>query len=101
MAYEDRPNTAKAFKNRRKERESHADLTGDANITVECPHCGKESNHSFWLNVWKKLDRNKDDWISCSFNKKNPRPPFEKESDEKKNDRRTTSENIDDDIPFN
>jgi|DEB3_MinimDraft_2_1074329.scaffolds.fasta_scaffold05149_2 hypothetical protein len=80
MAYERKDNSGAAFKNRKKERETHADLTGDALID------GKD----FWVNVWKKTDKNGDTFISLAFKPKGEKSaaPLERK------------EELSDEIPF-
>jgi len=63
MAYEKRPNSGSAFKNKRRRTDNDAAYTGD--VLVE----GKE----FWVNCWPKKDKNGDTWLSFSFNEKKPR----------------------------
>ena len=91
MAYEQRPNTASLFNNKKKERDSHADLTGTLIIETQCPHCEKVSLFNFWANCWKRKDRNGATWLSMLFRAKEVKPPKEEEKE---------SISIDDDIPF-
>lgn len=63
MAYEQRDNSGSMFKNNRKENEKHADMTGD--IMVD----GK----LYWLNGWRKIDKNGNPWYSCSVRPKEAR----------------------------
>lgn len=63
MAYEQRDNSGSMFKNTRKENEKHADMTGE--IMVD----GK----MYWLNGWRKIDKNGNPWYSCSVKTKQAR----------------------------
>lgn len=58
--YEQKDMTFQAFKNKKKEQKTHADLTGTALID------GKE----YWVNIWKKTDKNGDTWLSGSIRPK-------------------------------
>ena len=62
MAYEQRDLSGSIFKNSRKEKETHPDLTGTAMID------GKE----YWVSGWKKKDRQGDTFVSMSFKIKEP-----------------------------
>lgn len=63
MAYEQRDNSGSMFKNNRKENERQADMTGS--IMVD----GTE----YWLNAWRKVDKNGNPWYSFSVKKKESR----------------------------
>lgn len=63
MAYETKDMTGSAFRNKRKEMQTHADLTGEAKIF----------GRDVWVNVWKKQDKNGDTYISMSFREKQPK----------------------------
>ena len=63
MAYETKDMTGSAFRNKRKEMQTHADLTGEAKVF----------GRDVWVNVWKKKDKNGDTYISFSFREKQPR----------------------------
>lgn len=60
MAYEIRDNSGSMFKNRRKEKDSHPDMTGE--IMVE----GK----LYWFNAWRKVDKNNNPWYSFAVKPK-------------------------------
>jgi len=64
MAYEQRDNSGSMFKNNRKENDRQADMTGS--IMVD----GQE----YWLNAWRKVDKNGNPWYSFSVKKKEGRP---------------------------
>jgi hypothetical protein len=63
MAYEQRDNSGSMFKNTRKDSDRHADMTGS--IMVD----GQE----YWVNAWRKVDKNNNPWYSFSLKKKEPR----------------------------
>jgi hypothetical protein len=63
MAYETKDMTGSAFRNKRKEMQTHADLTGEAKIF----------GRDVWVNVWKKKDKNGDTYISIAFREKQPK----------------------------
>jgi hypothetical protein len=67
MTYEVKDMTGSAFRNKRKELQTHADLTGEAKIFGQ----------DVWVNVWKKKDKNGDTYISFSFREKQPKPAQE------------------------
>jgi hypothetical protein len=87
MAYEQKDMTFSAFKNKRKEKKEHADLTGT--MLIE----GKE----YWVNIWKKTDKNKDTWLSGSI-----RPKVKNETKEAPPSRQAQKEAWDEssEIPF-
>lgn len=87
MAYELRNNSGTAFKNRRKEQDSHPDLTGEMMV----------DNKMYWLNVKIRKDRNGDDWHSIWLSEKKPRDNNTASSQQKTEASQTK---IDDDIPF-
>jgi hypothetical protein len=61
MAYEQKPNQGAIFKNKRKEKESHPDLTGTIII---------EAAGEYWVSGWKKADKNGDTFVSLSLKPK-------------------------------
>lgn len=81
MAWEVRDNSGSMFKNNRKEKDSQADMTGEAMIE------GK----TFWVNAWRKVDKNGNPWYSFSFKEKEQRAAAPE---------RNTKPTPDDDIPF-
>ena len=81
MAWEARDNSGSMFKNNRKEKDSQADMTGEVMID------GK----TFWVNAWRKIDKNGNPWYSFSFKEKEQRAAAPE---------RTTKPVVDDDIPF-
>lgn len=80
MAYEIRNNSGSMFKNTRKEKDTHADMSGE--IMVD----GK----LYWLNGWRKIDKNGNPWYSVSVKEKGERPQ----------EGPTKAAPVDDDIPF-
>lgn len=82
MAYETRELSGSVFKNNRKERETHPDLTGEAKIEGKL----------YWVSAWKKKTKNGDDWFSFSFKEKDFSPA--KQAVE------SNQQDLSDDIPF-
>ena len=80
MAYETRDNSGSMFKNTRKEKETHADMSGEIMVNGKL----------YWINGWRKVDKNGNPWYSMSVKEKGDRP---KEAG-------TKAAPIDDDIPF-
>lgn len=60
MAYETRELSGSIFRNKKKNTDKHPDLTGEAKID------GK----TYWVNGWKKTDKNGDTWVSLAFKEK-------------------------------
>lgn len=85
MAYEMKDMTFSAFKNKKKEQKTHADLTGTALIE------GKE----YWVNVWKKTDKNGDTWLSGSI-----RPKVKNEEKKTNAPKASVPQEFNDEIPF-
>ncbi len=70
MSYERKPNTGSIFKNKRKEKDTHPDSTGEALID------GK----FYWINAWWNDEPGKEAHFSMIFNPKDqqderPEPP--------------------------
>ena len=84
MAWETRENSGSMFKNTRKERETHADMTGEINV----------NGTLYWLNGWRKIDKNGNPWLSLSVREKAPR------NDQAPVQNGNTKDILDDDIPF-
>lgn len=82
MTYQQKDNTFSAFKNKRKEDKNHADLTGTMLLD------GKE----YWVNIWKKTDKNQDTWLSGSI-----RPKVKSDAKQTKSSYAPEDEN---EIPF-
>lgn len=78
-------NTFSAFKNKRKEDKNHADLTGTMLLD------GKE----YWVNIWKKTDKNQDTWLSGSI-----RPKVKNEEKKAPAPQKAQSFDDSDTIPF-
>ena len=81
MPYEMRNNSGSMFKNQRKEKDTHPDMAGE--IMVD----GKV----YWLNGWRKIDKNGNPWYSVSVNEKKDRP---------QDGQTRSAPNTDDTIPF-
>ena len=81
MSYEVRDQSGTMFRNKRKERDSHPDWSGD----------GMVNGQLVWLNAWEKKDKNGNLFYSFSFKNK-----------QAKEEPRQQGANIgpDDDIPF-
>jgi hypothetical protein len=96
MAYEQRENSGSVFKNNRKEKDSHPDLTGSCLVN------GKE----MWISGWRKTDKNGEEWISFSFKEKEPRREEPREEprqryEERRNPPPTAQKPVfDDEVPF-
>jgi uncharacterized protein (DUF736 family) len=60
MAFELRELSGSVFKNKKKEKDSHPDLTGEAKI----------GGVIYWVNAWRKTDKNGNEWISFAFKEK-------------------------------
>ena len=84
MAWETRENSGSMFKNTRKERETHADMTGEINVNGKL----------YWINGWRKVDRNGNPWLSLSVREKQPR------GDVAPTPTGEVKDILDDDIPF-
>ena len=84
MAWETRENSGSMFKNTRKERETHADMTGEINV----------NGTLYWLNGWRKIDKNGNAWLSLSVKEKVPR------NDQAPVQNGNAKDILDDDIPF-
>lgn len=67
MTYETRELGGSMFKNRRKEKETHPDLTGEAKI----------NGVVYWVSAWQKTDKNGNPWFSFSFKAKDFTPAKE------------------------
>lgn len=62
--WETRENTGSAFRNKRKQKDTHPDYTGEINIEGKL----------YWLNTWEKRTQNGDVWYSHSVNPKEDKP---------------------------
>jgi hypothetical protein len=99
MAYEQKDNTATAFKNKRKESDKHADFTGS----------GMFMGVEMWVNVWVNKDKNNETYFKFQARPKEQpqdRPNTPKETSFE-GQRPTTSQRamaqsraLDDDVPF-
>lgn len=64
--YKHKPNNGSAFKNNKKEKDTHADFQGTA--LIACPHCNKET--TYWFNMWQKVKEGSNNWFSFSVKAK-------------------------------
>lgn len=60
MAYETKDNTGSLFPNKKKEKDTHPNITGNAMVD------GKE----YWVSIWSKRDKNGNPWHSMAFTPK-------------------------------
>jgi hypothetical protein len=61
MAYEQKPDSGALFPNKRKEKESHPDLTGTLDV----------GGVQYWINAWSKTAKtNGEEWLSISIRPK-------------------------------
>jgi len=87
MAYEIRNNSGSAFKNKKKQAETHPDYSGEALIN-ELP---------MWINVWVKKDKNQNTYFSFSFKEKQFKQDTHSEA---KSSGYQPEQNFDNEIPF-
>jgi hypothetical protein len=69
MAYEQKPNSGSLFKNDRKEKDTHPDLTGSLQVQYACAKCKHVGLLDFWLSAWKKTSA-KGNFFSLSLKAK-------------------------------
>ena len=84
MAYETKPGSGTLFKNGRKEKDSHPDMRGDANI----------DGTMYEVAAWTKITKGGDKFLSLAIKPKDadrPKPA---------NKRDAVKPNSDDDVPF-
>jgi len=62
--YETRELSGSAFRNRRKQQETHPDFTGEVRINGQL----------YWFSMWEKRTQGGDPWYSVGFNVKEDRP---------------------------
>lgn len=90
MAFELKDNSGSVFKNKRKEKDTHPDFTGEAKV--------KGVVH--WVSMWVKQDKNGNPYYSFSFKEKD----FSKAKDMPAHPSTTKEEkrqdSFDDQIPF-
>jgi uncharacterized protein (DUF736 family) len=84
MAYEQRDNTGVLFPNTKKEKDTHADFTGN----------GKVNGVDMWVNGWKKKSPKGVSYLSLSFQPKEARAPIPP------NSKRKWGEELNDSIDF-
>jgi uncharacterized protein (DUF736 family) len=88
MAFEKRDMSGALFKNDRKEKDTHPDYNGDVTI----------NGVSYWINGWKKQDRNGNGFLSLSFKPKDQKPAQQPAAT--RDDPRTMRRELDDDLVF-
>lgn len=88
MAYVHKTNSGSAFKNQKKEADTHADLTGSCDVDGKL----------YWVNVWKNVDNNGDTSIKFTFKPKQENHAAK--SSKPGYSSRPLSQVLDDDIPF-
>ena len=74
MAYETKSNTGAIFPNRNKMSDNHPDMSGNARVEIECPHCAQKSQHDFAVSLWTKVAKSGSDWWSAAFKLKSDLP---------------------------
>lgn len=62
--YETRELSGSAFRNRRKQKETHPDFTGEARINGQL----------YWVSIWEKRTQSGDPWYSIGLSVKEDRP---------------------------
>jgi len=67
MAYETKELSFSAFKNKRKEKDSHPDFTGEAKVNGQI----------YWVSVWEKRDKNNNPYFSGALKLKDFTPAKE------------------------
>ena len=83
MAYEIRDNSGSLFPNRKREKDSHPNLTGSVMVA------GVE----YWISAWTKLDKNGEKWLSLSVKPKEAKEPERKAASQ-------PAAELEDEIPF-
>ena len=80
-----RENNGALFKNMRKEKDTHPDYRGDANVAgIDC-----------WMSAWLKKDKNGHTYMSIAFKEKEPEPAGNYEPKQT-----LANDDMDDEIPF-
>lgn len=92
MAYELRDMSGSVFTNNRRDRDTSPDFTGTAKI----------SGQEFWINAWRKVDKNGNEWFSFAFKEKQANPNQQTQGNATRNGapRQSVADDIDDSIPF-
>lgn len=89
MAFTHKQNTGSIFKNERKEKDSHPNMTGSALI----------GGIEYWVSAWTK-EGDKGRWQSLSFTPKESRGARETAKSEPQQSRGGGNRDVDSDIPF-
>lgn len=90
MAYERKDLSGAVFKNKKKEKDTHPDRTGDCLID------GKE----YWISGWIKQDRNGEQFMSLAFKPKDAQTKPAPKPAARVARPMTLSETLDDEVPF-
>ena len=93
MPYEQKDMSGSIFLNRKREKDSHPNLTGSGMVN------GKE----VWISGWRKIDKNGDEWISLAFKEKEPRreeAPQQRREEQRPVDRAIPKLDFNDEVPF-
>lgn len=88
--WETKPNTGSAFVNKRKQKDTHPDYTGE--VLVLEPGL-------YWFSMWEKKRGNGEPWFSIGLNPKEPLPRQEQRTGAT-GVPLTKSEVLDDETPF-
>lgn len=89
--WETKPNSGSAFVNRRKQKDTHPDFTGE--LLVLEPGL-------YWFNMWQKETQNGDTWFSVAISPKEDRPAPANSQIEAKPAQAQQAAISDDEIPF-
>jgi hypothetical protein len=90
MAFEQKDMTGAVFNNRKKEKETHPDRTGDCTID------GKK----YWISGWVKQDRDGKQFLSLSFKPKDAAIPVAKTDGKTVTARNSAADDFADEVPF-
>jgi len=91
MAFEQKDMTGAVFNNRKKEKETHPDRTGDCTID------GKK----YWISGWVKRDRDGKQFLSLSFKPKDAAGATTgRDGSASQQPRQSVRADMDDEIPF-
>lgn len=92
--YEIKDNSGSIFRNQKKEKDTHPNLTGSARI----------NGVDYWVSCWSKPTKDgSDKWLSLAFKPKDEQPTLRTNTPrvgEPNDPRRALNDEIDDEIPF-